>query len=325
MAFPGRAGHRHEKAVPPGAIARHSRAAQEGLLPSQTHHIWRTAIFTVLALLAFAANSVLCRLALGAGAIDAGSFTVIRLVSGIAMLWILVRFSGNADKAAPGGSVRAASMLFLYAIAFSFAYLSLDAGTGALILFGAVQVTMVLATLWAGVRLGLMEWGGLVAALGGLAYLMLPGATAPSLTGFLLMAVAGMAWAAYTLMGRGSANPLGDTFGNFLKSGPLALLVLVAVLTLGEARIDPMGAVYAVLSGAIASGVGYALWYAALRELTALQAGVLQLSVPIIAAFGGIVFIAEPVTPRLIGASTLILGGILAVLLSRHRVEQRPS
>lgn len=284
----------------------------------------KTAFFTALALTAFAANSVLCRLALESGAIDPGSFTVVRMVSGIIVLLalLLAARGRQEDQRTPGrGSWRASLMLFLYAIAFSFAYVSLDTGTGALILFGAVQVSMLAATFLRGTALRSMEWVGLVLAFGGFVYLMLPGASAPSLAGFALMAVAGMAWAAYTLMGQGSNNPLNDTSFNFFRTAPLVILTLLLSHRTGHYSLE--GVFYAALSGGLASGVGYALWYAALRNLSAIQAGVLQLLVPVIAAVGGVLFVGEALSLRLLGAGVLILGGIFAVLMGRQSAAHR--
>ena len=280
----------------------------------------KIALLTVLALVSFAANSVLCRLAMGAGIIDATSFTLMRMLAGIVVLWLLVTASKQDNSVSTAGSWRGAISLFIYAIAFSFAYLSLDTGTGALILFGSVQLTMLGVTLLSGQRLHLIEWSGLAIAVGGFVYLMLPGASAPSTYGFLLMVAAGIAWAVYTLSGRGSAAPLRDTYSNFVRTAPMLLPLVGIALIDGEYSLK--GIMYAVLSGALASGVGYALWYGALRGLTGLQAGVLQLLVPVIAAFGGVVLASESLTERLVLAALLILGGILAVVagggLLRH-------
>lgn len=277
----------------------------------------KIASLTLLALISFAANSVLCRLALGTGAIDAASFTVIRMISGILVLWVIVLARKRDANPMRAGSWRGAGCLFLYAIAFSYAYLLLETGTGALILFGSVQLSMLVVTLVSGVRLGVLEWGGLSIAVGGFAYLMLPGAEAPSMGGFLLMATAGIAWAGYTLIGKGSKHPLQDTYANFVRTAPM-LLPLLVVMVVGRS-ISFEGILYAALSGGLASGVGYALWYAALKGLSGLQAGVLQLLVPVIAAFGGVLIVAEPLSERLVIASLLILGGILAVIMAGQR------
>jgi drug/metabolite transporter (DMT)-like permease len=209
-------------------------------------------------------------------------------------------------------------MLFLYAVTFSFAYISLSAGTGALILFGAVQITMILSGLIAGERPRLLEWLGLLAALGGLVYLVLPGLSAPSPLGSALMALAGIAWGVYSLRGRGIDDPVANTTGNFVRAAPLALIV--SLIALSNYSLSPKGALLAVLSGALASGLGYVIWYAALRDLTATRAATVQLAVPVIAAIGGIFFLAEAVTLRLTFASIAILGGV-GLAISRRTKE----
>jgi drug/metabolite transporter (DMT)-like permease len=261
---------------------------------------------------------VLCRAALGEGVIDAAGFTAVRLAAG-ALLLAGVRSLVPAP-ARPGARGRgrwgAAAMLFLYAVAFSFAYRSLTTGTGALILFGAVQATMILAALRARERLAALEASGLILAVGGLVYLVLPGLAAPSLAGSLLMAAAGIAWGIYSLRGRGSRDPLGDTAGNFARSVPMVTVVLL--VTALHAHATLRGVALAAASGALASGLGYAVWYAALRGLTAIRAAVVQLSVPVLAAAGGIAFLGERVTLRLVLSAVLILGGVgLAVAGSR--------
>jgi drug/metabolite transporter (DMT)-like permease len=303
----------------------------------------RTAILTTLALIAFAANSVLCRLALGRAAIDAASFSTVRLVSGAIVLLLLTLLfnrrraadrsdTGAADR--PGapdahasakhrGNWTSASMLFLYAVGFSFAYVSLSTGTGALILFGAVQTTMILAALRSGERPDALEWIGLILALAGLVYLVFPGLSAPSPTGSALMAIAGIAWGIYSLRGRGSVDPLGGTTGNFVRAVPM--VIVVSLVMLGRLHISFGGASLAILSGGIASGVGYVIWYAALRGMTATRAATVQLSVPVIAAGGGIVFMSEDVSLRLVMAGVLILGGVgMAVAASARPLRARP-
>ncbi len=282
--------------------------------------VFKTISLTALALTAFAANSVLCRLALGTGSIDATSFTLVRLMTGICVLLVLVGVRGKGVAVRDAGSWLGAICLFLYAVGFSYAYLQLETGTGALVLFGTVQLSMLGATLRAGARLHALEWAGLLAAVCGFAYLMLPGAEAPSASGFALMVCAGVAWAGYTLIGRGSENPLRDTYANFVRTIPL--LVPLAIVVAMSRTVQFEGLVYAGLSGGLASGVGYALWYAALRGLSGLQAGVLQLLVPVIAALGGLLFAAEPLSMRLILASLFILGGILAVVVGGQRYRQ---
>lgn len=275
----------------------------------------RLVALTLLALLAFAANSILCRLAFERSDIDAASFTAIRLASGALMLGLLV---ARRPVARIGGDWPSAVALFTYAAAFSFAYVALDTGVGALLLFGAVQVTMLAAGLRAGERLDARQSAGLALALGGLAYLLWPGLAAPPLGSALLMLAAGVAWGAYSLRGRGSRDPLAATAGNFLRAAPLGLGL--ALLALPGLEPDPVGAGYAVLSGALASGAGYAVWYAALRGLASTHAATVQLSVPLIAAAGGIVLLDEPLTWRLVFAAVAILGGIaLGVMRRRAR------
>ena len=281
---------------------------------------------TVFALFAFAANSVFCRLALGDEAIDATSFTSVRLFSGIIVLFILMQFTSHVSKpqsslkANAKGSWLAAIMLFTYAVTFSFGYISLDTGTGALILFGAVQITMILFNVISGSRLHYSEWLGLTCAFIGFVYLILPSITTPSLTGFILMSVSGMAWAFYTLLGRKSKHALSDTAFNFLRTSPFILILVL--LSFNNLHISSTGFLLAVLSGAIASGIGYFVWYIALSGLSVTQAAVLQLFVPIIAALGGVIFTSESITLRLIESSILVLGGILLVILGRYYFSQ---
>ena len=281
---------------------------------------------TVFALFAFAANSVFCRLALGDEAIDATSFTSVRLFSGIIILFILMQFTSHVSipqgslKANANGSWLAAIMLFTYAVTFSFGYISLDTGTGALILFGAVQITMILFNVISGSRLHYSEWLGLTCAFIGFVYLILPSITTPSLTGFILMSVSGMAWAFYTLLGRKSKHALSDTAFNFLRTSPFILILVL--LSFNNLHISSTGFLLAVLSGAIASGIGYFVWYIALSGLSVTQAAVLQLFVPIIAALGGVIFTSESITLRLIESSILVLGGILLVILGRYYFTQ---
>lgn len=275
-----------------------------------------TSILTTLALIAFAANSVLCRLALGDQTIDASYFTIIRLLSGVIVLFAILK-SGRTGKAAfSKGSWAAGLMLFVYAITFSYAYISLDTGTGALILFGSVQITIILLSIISGNRLHYSEWAGILIAFAGFIYLVLPGVTAPSFSGFILMTVAGIAWGIYTLKGRGSVNPLMDTAYNFLRTVPL--VIVLVIFSVNSVHYSAEGVILAALSGGIASGVGYTIWYMALRGLSATQAAVVQLSVPVIAAFGGVLFVSEAITPRLTVSALMILGGILLVVLGRY-------
>lgn len=271
-------------------------------------------LLTTLAMLAFAANSVLCRLALKETDTDAASFTAVRLVSGALALWLIAALRKGAT--AKGGDWLSALALFAYAAPFSFAYVWLPAATGALLLFGAVQASMILYGLWRGERLALVQTAGLTLALLGLVYLMLPGLSAPPPGGSLLMITAGMAWGIYSLRGRGTASPLGATTGNFLRAAPLGMALALALLP--WARLDPAGLGYAIASGALASGAGYAIWYAALPGLKAASAATVQLSVPVIVAAGGVLLLGESITLRLALASLTILGGIALVILPRH-------
>ncbi len=275
---------------------------------------------TLVSLTAFAANSVLCRMALGQQSIDAASFTAVRLLSGAAMLWLLLRFKTRPEQGLGRGSWRAGLMLFIYAAAFSYAYTSLTTGTGALILFAAVQLTMLLMALAGGHRMQGLELSGLLIAFTGFVYLVLPGLATPSLLGLVLMILSGIAWGFYTLAGRGSLHPTHDTAFNMFRAAPLALVMLIIGLLNGHA--EGRGIVLAVLSGALASGLGYAVWYTALRSLSAPQAAVLQLLVPVIAAAGGVVFMDEHITVRLVIATVLTLSGILLVITARARAPR---
>ena len=280
---------------------------------------WSGALLTTLALIAFAANSVICRAALGGGAIDAAGFTAIRLLAGAAVLSALRAGSGRPPRG--GREVVQPAMLLLYAAAFSFAYLSLSAGTGALLLFGAVQSTMILAGLRSGERFGISEALGLVLALCGLGWLVAPGLAAPSAAGAALMVMAGVAWGIYSLRGRGSRDALGDTARNFALAS-IPGLVLGAV-SLGGGQPTLKGIGLAVLSGAITSGLGYVVWFAALRRLTAIRAAIVQLPVPALTAVGGVVILSEPVSWRLVLSSVMILGGVAAAIAGPARGSGR--
>jgi len=275
-----------------------------------------TAALTALTLVAFAGNSLLCRLALGDATIDAVGFTAVRLLTGALTLLALVGARDRRLLQRQHGNWVSAIVLFAYAIAFSYAYLSLSAGTGALILFGTVQATMILAGLRAGERPSRVEWAGLFVALAGVVWLVFPGLTAPSPTGTALMALAGIGWGVYSLRGRGARDPLAENAGNFLRSVPM--VAVVALLAMDRIQLTPRGVVLAAASGALASGVGYVIWYAALRGLTATRAAIVQLAVPVLAALGGVVFLAEAITPRLVVAAVLILGGVGAASASRR-------
>ena len=265
-------------------------------------------------MLAFAANSLLCRLALGQGLIDAASFTTIRVISGAVMLSLIVlpRWRAGGRSSADWRSI---ATLFIYMAFFSFAYLSLSAGTGALILFGAVQLTMFIVALRGGEQFPLPSWAGLTSAIFGLVYLVSPGVTAPDPLGAVLMGIAGIAWGFYSLLGRGVADPVEATAYNFIYSVPL--VIIISLLFMGDFHGSSSGVALAVASGAIASGLGYVIWYAALRGLTATRAATVQLSVPVIAAFGGVILISEQLTVRLLIASTATLGGVAMVLAQR--------
>ena len=276
-------------------------------------------MFTILALIAFAANSVLCRLALGQNTIDASSFTVIRLLSGTLVLLTILKISRSKNRLSTKGSWFSSIMLFIYAITFSFAYVALDTGTGALILFGSVQTTMIIVSVISGNRLHISEWFGVSIAFAGFVFLVLPGVSTPSILGSLLMAVAGVAWGIYTLKGRGSDSPLADTFYNFLRTTPIVLVfAAISIASFHNTHFSLDGIVLAILSGAVASGIGYTIWYIALRGLSSTQAAVVQLSVPVIAAFGGVVFVSEAISLRLTFSALVILGGILLVVLGRY-------
>jgi len=273
-----------------------------------------TLSLTLLAMIAFAGNSLLCRLALQQTTIDPASFTAIRIVSGALTLWLIVRLRSSRHDAA--GSWPSALALFAYAAAFSYAYVSLPAATGALLLFGAVQATMLGYGLWAGERFRLRQSAGLALALGGLVGLLLPGLSAPPLAGALLMLGAGVAWGIYSLRGKGTGDATSVTAGNFLRAVPLGVLLALAAQPWHS--LDVPGFWYAIASGALASGVGYAIWYTALRGLKATSAATVQLSVPVITAVGGIVFLGETISLRLLITSAAILGGIALVVIDNQ-------
>ena len=281
----------------------------------------KTSLFTGLAIIAFAANSVLCRLALGNGAIDASSFTAIRLLSGAVALFVILSIKGSNKGALSKGSWGASFTLFLYAITFSYAYLSVDTGTGALILFGSVQITMIMLSLISGTRLHIIEWSGVIITFTGFIYLILPNITTPSVNGLVLMTVSGISWGIYTLKGRSSKNPLMDTTYNFLRTIPF--LVLLVFFTMPNMNYSSEGIVLALISGAITSGIGYTIWYIALGGLSSTQAAVIQLSVPVVAAIGGVIFVSEVITIRLVISATIVLSGILMVVLGKYHFTQK--
>ncbi|MCP6762678.1 MAG: DMT family transporter [Fischerella sp. CENA71] len=270
----------------------------------------RTIVLIIFAMLAFAGNSLLCRMALKHTSIDAASFTSFRLSSGALVLWLIVRLRGETN--AKAGSWFAAMALFAYAVCFAIAYVSLPAGTGALLLFGSVQITMIGYGLWTGERLRRLQSIGLILAVAGLIGLLLPGLTTPPLQGSLLMLVAGVAWGIYSLLGKGAVNPTQITASNFLRAVPLA--IGLSVITYPQMTLDLPGVGYAIASGAIASGIGYAIWYHALPHLQATQAATVQLSVPILAAVGAILFLNESMTLRLGVATVAVLSGIALVI-----------
>ena len=289
----------------------------------------RLVVLVATAMLAFAGNSLLCRMALKHTAIDAASFTAIRLLSGACMLWLVVRLSRGKSAPHPTGRPMpgnwlSACALFVYAAGFSFAYVSMSAATGALLLFASVQATMIGYGIWRGERLRKLQWSGIALALAGLVTLMLPGLAAPAPLAALSMISAGAAWGVYSLRGKSAPNPDQNnptevTAGNFLRTVPmaLALTLVMRLLIAGYLKPDPAGMAYAVVSGALASGLGYALWYQALPALKATHAATVQLSVPVIAALGGVLLLDEALTGPLVLASFTILGGIALVIMQK--------
>ena len=275
----------------------------------------RAFTLTLLAMVAFAANSVLCRLALQRTAIDPATFAAIRLAAGAAMLSAIVVLRRGAVFG--GGNWTSALALFAYAAGFSLAYVTLPAATGALLLFGAVQVTMIGRGLWAGERMDAWQVCGLLLAACGLVGLLMPGLSAPPWRGATLMLGAGVAWGVYSLRGKRAGDAASATTGNFLRSVPMALLLLLAMSR--QRQVDGAGILYAIASGALASGIGYVIWYSVLPAIKATTAATVQLSVPVLAAIGGIVFLAEPVTLRLLLASIAVLGGVALVIARKGR------
>ena len=270
---------------------------------------------TFLALIAFAGNSILCRYALAESQIDAASFTVIRIISGAAVLALLVKIYVANSSIKSSGNWLGATTLFVYAAGFSFAYLELDTGIGALILFTCVQLTMIFYTLAKGNRLSTIEWVGLAMAFFGFVYLVSPGVAAPSILGAGLMSCAGVAWGAYTINGKGSSTPLLDTTGNFIRASLIAVLLIPMIIFQNQAGWQ--GVLLAIVSGAITSGVGYAIWYLVLPNLTATVAAVSQLTVPIIAGFGGWLLLSEEPSERLSLSTVFILLGVIIVIYAK--------
>jgi drug/metabolite transporter (DMT)-like permease len=277
----------------------------------------RTLLLTCVALLCFAANSLLCRLALAPDLIDPASFTSVRVAGACAMLIVVVWLKMRRLPRLRDAKLRSIAALFGYLVFFSFAYVRLDAGTGALILFGAVQLTMFAVALGEREPFPPLAWLGLAIAVTGLVWLMLPGASAPDPLGAFLMALSGLCWGLFSLLARGSSDPVENNATNFL--GCLLPVLALNLAFAGEMHASAQGLALAVASGAIASGLGYVIWYFALAGLPATRAATVQLSVPAIAAIGGVMFLAEPVTLRLVIASVAMLGGIAIVLAQRSR------
>ena len=272
----------------------------------------RTLMLTAVAMFAFAANSIFCRMALAQTRIDPATFTMVRICAGALVLAVLCRARGASGIK---GDWRSALALLAYAAFFSFAYVSLTAATGALLLFGAVQATMIATGLLRGERLSAVQWSGFLIAIVALISLLAPGVSAPDPYHAALMLAAGVSWGAYSLFGRGTADPLATTAGNFVRAIPLAAaLLLIPVLSW-----DASGILWAVLSGAVASGMGYAIWYSALPGLAATQAATVQLGVPVITALSGVVVLGERLTLRLVLTSAVVLLGIALVVRARPR------
>ncbi|MBL1352086.1 MAG: DMT family transporter [Zetaproteobacteria bacterium] len=282
-----------------------------------------TTILTSLALLAFAANAILCRFALGESDIDPASFTSIRLLSGAFSLFMIINLQRQKTPRLSSSSIHASTshssitsiypplMLFTYASTFSFAYMSLNTGTGALILYGAVQISMLSLSIINGHRPQMSEWLGMSLAFTGFVYLMLPGADMPSLQGFILMSLSGIAWGIYSILGKQSQSPLFDTQRNFLYALPLTLILSLSFIS--QSHLSSQGILLAITSGALASGVGYVLWYAALTGLSGSLAAAVQLLVPIFAALGGVLWMNESISTRFITAAIMVLGGIFLI------------
>ncbi|PYL54570.1 MAG: EamA family transporter [Verrucomicrobia bacterium] len=299
--------------------------------------LMRLFLFTTLAMIAFASNSLLCRAALKETGIDAATFTFVRIFSGAVALWLILQIRKKMivdQTASPlvesslnsslvtrhmslaSGNWPSALALFVYAAAFSFAYNTLAAGTGALLLFGAVQATMILWGFRKGERLRVIQIAGLGVAIGGLVVLVFPGLSAPPLIGSMLMLSAGIAWGIYSLRGKTAGDAIAATAGNFLRAVPFA--ALVSVILWPKMQLDSLGLTYAVISGAITSGLGYVIWYAALAGLKSASAATVQLSVPVLAATGGILLLGEPITLRYMIASVAVLGGIFLVVIEKR-------
>ena len=279
----------------------------------------RIFLLTTITMIAFGANSIFGRVALEGDAIDPSSYSFIRLLSGAIMLAILVGVSsGVSKKSLNHGNLISALCLFAYAAAFSFSYVNIETGVGALILFACVQAVMVGWALFKGDRPSLFEWLGIVIAFGAFVWLVSPGLEAPDPLAAVLMAISGIAWGAYSLRGKSASDPLEATAGNFLLSVPMGLVLLF--ITISSSQITLYGVILAIASGAITSGMGYALWYKVLPQLTATRASIVQLTVPVVAGIGGLIFLSEPLTFRFVLASALILGGVaISIVLKANR------
>ena len=281
----------------------------------------RIILITFLSLVAFAANSIITRFALDKTSIDEASFTLLRIVSGAAFLWLFLLYKKN-HKPYKSGSWLAAFALFIYAVSFTYGYAFIAAGTGALLLFGSVQVTMTIVGYREGERLNAIQIFGFILAIAGLVILMLPGISAPSFLGALLMCISGVAWGIYTLQGRGSKDPATATAGNFIKAAPMAILLWLSVyLTTNDTiSLAPDGVMYALLSGIVTSGIGYVIWYSVLPELKATQAAIIQLSVPLLVTLAGALLLNEMITMRIILASfTILLGTVLVLTFKKQK------
>ncbi len=285
------------------------------------NYLTKTSLLTLLALIAFAGNSIICRMALKETDIGPALFTILRLLSGALVLMLIVLTRAKSKKTISKGSWISAIMLFIYAAAFSFAYVSLETGTGALILFAVVQITMISHSLLSGNKMTRLEYFGVILALCGFLYLMLPGATTPSISGFILMCLSGIGWGLYSIRGKSAKNPLQDTAYNFLRSLPFLILLLFFLIQ--ESAFPVKGVALAIFSGVITSGLGYSIWYAALKGLSTLQASVVQLLVPVLAALGGVILLNERLNFQLFLSALLILGGIFLLMISKNAAKNK--
>jgi len=289
-------------------------------------------LLILLTLMGFAGNSIFCRLALGGKLIDPVSFTCIRILSGAATLLLLLSIlsrslpeSSHENKPRKTSSWKPALALFIYALSFSLAYLSLPSGTGALILFGVVQIMMLVVGFFKGDRMKATQWLGFIIACAGLIYLLSPGISAPDMKGAILMTISGIAWAFYTIAGKGNHNPIRMTADNFTKASPLTLIAILATALIAFSKINLTftGISLAIISGTVTSAFAYSLWYKVLPTLSTTQAAILQLLVPLLASLGGALFIHEPFTLRTAIASTLILGGVIFSIIGKPLSPKR--